>query len=68
MKVAELFWGRGNPFAHTFDVLLGADLTYDFEDLEPLVQTCEALTHTGSKHASECVVGVCMCVRVVCVR
>ena len=55
-KVAELFWGTGNPFGHPFDVILGnnvtcisfshilgADLTYDFEDLPILLKTASDL-------------------------
>jgi hypothetical protein len=39
----------GNPFGKGFDLVLGADLTYDFEDLPPLVETFGALSHPGTE-------------------
>jgi len=39
----ELLWDTGNPFGEKFDLILGADLTYDFEDLPALVNTFLAL-------------------------
>lgn len=40
----ELFWGSGNPFSEAIDFIIGADLTYDFEDLPILVQTLKELS------------------------
>lgn len=44
IRTSELLWGTGNPFGKGFDLVLGADLTYDFEDLPPLVETFSALS------------------------
>jgi len=40
VRVEELLWGSKNTTA-TYDIVLGADLTYDFEDLQPLLQTLD---------------------------
>eukprot|EP01116_Phalansterium_solitarium_P023062 TRINITY_DN7882_c0_g1_i1.p1 TRINITY_DN7882_c0_g1~~TRINITY_DN7882_c0_g1_i1.p1 ORF type:complete len:249 (-),score=5.17 TRINITY_DN7882_c0_g1_i1:75-776(-) len=45
---AELLWGTGNPFGAAFDIILGADLTYDFEDLPVLVSTLVDLSSETS--------------------
>jgi len=39
----ELLWDTGNPFVEKFDLILGSDLTYDFEDLPALINTFLAL-------------------------
>jgi hypothetical protein len=41
-------WRPGNPFGKGFDLVLGADLTYDFEDLPPLVETFSALSRSDA--------------------
>lgn len=45
MTVDELFWGTESEYAKQhFDVIIGADLTYDFEDLPALIKTMTHLT------------------------
>eukprot|EP01098_Paradermamoeba_levis_P012844 TRINITY_DN5710_c0_g1_i1.p1 TRINITY_DN5710_c0_g1~~TRINITY_DN5710_c0_g1_i1.p1 ORF type:complete len:239 (-),score=81.95 TRINITY_DN5710_c0_g1_i1:114-830(-) len=43
-KADVLMWGSGNPFGHPFDVILGADLTYEYEDLPLLLSSIEQLS------------------------
>jgi len=50
IEVCELIWGNGNPFSSTeFDVIFGADLTYDFEDLPGLISTLNSLAGMKSQ-------------------
>lgn len=48
VKTETFFWGEKNPFPHEFDVVLGADLTYDFDDLPVLVSALRAVTDKNS--------------------
>jgi hypothetical protein len=45
----EHVWGTDNNFGKMFDVIIGADLTYDFDDLPPLIKSLDNLTDSHSQ-------------------
>eukprot|EP01119_Soliformovum_irregulare_P018722 TRINITY_DN5794_c1_g3_i2.p2 TRINITY_DN5794_c1_g3~~TRINITY_DN5794_c1_g3_i2.p2 ORF type:complete len:104 (-),score=26.23 TRINITY_DN5794_c1_g3_i2:127-438(-) len=49
VTIRELLWGSDLPDQETFDVILGADLTYDFDDLPILISTLRNVSHATSR-------------------